>query len=77
MSCQGSVHQTFQVPKMEVLDLYKAILAVVFFYIRRIHTAYILTYPKPNFLTCGQYIKMVPQKSLTFYFQGVWRGEYS
>ena len=22
-----------------------------------------------------QYIKMVPQKSLTFYFQGVWRGE--
>ena len=34
-----------------------------------------LTYPKPNFLTFGQYIKWFPQKSLTFYVQGVWRGE--
>ena len=26
-------------------------------------------------LTFGQYIKWFPQKSLTFYFQGVWRGD--
>ena len=33
-----------------------------------------LTYPKPfNFWAIH---KMVPQKSLTFYFQGVWRGEF-
>ena len=31
-----------------------------------------LTYPKPILAIH----KMVPQKSLTFYFQGVWRGEH-
>ena len=55
-----SVHQTFQVPKMEVLSLIRLFLRWLFPYISRIHTAYIGEYLHFRYLKC-LVISIIPQ----------------
>ena len=49
---KGLIHQEFQVPKIEVLNMKRLFWGWVFPYISRIHTAYIGEYLQFRYLKC-------------------------